>query len=68
MIGMKIVPNDKIKDSREFVSKMREKKLLAAPAAENVVRILPPLIIEKSHVDEAIEILKSLCQEIDSYA
>ena len=31
--------------------------LLTVPADENVIRILPPLVIETSHVDEAIEII-----------
>jgi acetylornithine/N-succinyldiaminopimelate aminotransferase len=33
-------------------------------AGENVVRLLPPLIIERAQVDEAVTILEQLCQEL----
>lgn len=59
MLGIKVEG-----DSKEFVTKLREKKLLTVAAAENVVRILPPLIIEKEHVDEAINLISTLCTEI----
>jgi len=51
-------------ENRSFVEKLREKNLLTVPAAENIVRILPPLILEESHVDEGIKIIKSLCEEL----
>jgi acetylornithine/N-succinyldiaminopimelate aminotransferase len=38
-------------------NKLRDAGLLTVPADDNVVRFLPPLIIENSHVDEAIDIL-----------
>jgi len=38
----------------DFVNKLRENELLTVSAAENVVRLVPPLIIEQQHVDEAI--------------
>ncbi|HIF05679.1 MAG TPA: aminotransferase class III-fold pyridoxal phosphate-dependent enzyme, partial [Gemmatimonadetes bacterium] len=31
--------------------------LLTVPAGDNVVRLLPPLNIEESHIDEAVGIL-----------
>ncbi len=37
--------------------------MLTVPAAENVIRLLPPLIIEESHVREAIEILERSATE-----
>lgn len=37
-----------------------EKGMLVVGAGEKVVRFVPPLIIEKSHVDEAIAILKAV--------
>lgn len=62
--GMGLMIGVKIKgDSREFVSKLREKGLLTVAAADNVVRILPPLIITKKDVDEAIVILKNAIEE-----
>jgi acetylornithine/N-succinyldiaminopimelate aminotransferase len=38
-------------------NKLRDAGLLTVPADDNVVRFLPPLIIENSHADEAIYIL-----------
>jgi len=58
MLGLKLKT-----DSIAFVNKLREKKLLTAPAAEEVVRILPPLIITKENIDEAVSIIKSVCEE-----
>ncbi|HWT11428.1 MAG TPA: aspartate aminotransferase family protein [Allosphingosinicella sp.] len=42
-------------DSRAFVAHLREHGLLTVAAGENVVRILPPLIIEEAHVAEFID-------------
>jgi acetylornithine/N-succinyldiaminopimelate aminotransferase len=58
MLGIKVSI-----EPREFVEKLRTKKLLTVAAADNVVRILPPLIIEKAHVDEAIRAIEELCKE-----
>ncbi len=53
MLGLKCeVPNI------ELWHQLRANGLLTVPAAENVVRLLPPLIIEQDHVREAIEILE----------
>ena len=38
-----------------------EQGLLTVPAAENVVRLLPPLIIEDAQVDEVLGILERVC-------
>jgi len=50
-----VVPNG------ELVGKLMEQGLLTVPAAENVVRLLPPLIIEDAQVDEALGILEAVC-------
>jgi acetylornithine/N-succinyldiaminopimelate aminotransferase len=39
---------------------MREHRLLSVSAGENVIRLMPPLIIEESHVEEAIGILDTV--------
>ena len=44
----------------ELVDKLRTAGLLTAPAEHNVIRIVPPLIIDQSHVDEALEILHTV--------
>jgi len=52
LLGLRcVVPNT------EMVTRLREAGLLTAGAAENVIRLLPPLIIEERHVDEAAGIL-----------
>jgi acetylornithine/N-succinyldiaminopimelate aminotransferase len=38
--------------------------LLAVPAADNVVRLLPPLTIEASHVAEAVTMLERVCARL----
>ena len=51
-------------DNRALVARLRDNGLLAIPAADNVVRLLPPLIIAESHVDEAMAILERSCAEL----
>ncbi len=46
----------------EMVARLREAGLLTVGAAENVVRILPPLIIDEIHIDEALAILEQVCE------
>jgi len=46
--------------ARDFVAHLRDEHgLLTVAAGENVVRLLPPLVIEESHVAEAIEKLSA---------
>ena len=56
MLGLKcVVPNT------EMVAKLREEGLLTVGAAENVIRLLPPLIIEERQVDEAVQAIERAC-------
>lgn len=48
----------------EVVSKSMEQGLIVITAGTNVLRFVPPLIIEKQHVDEMAEIL---CRIFDQY-
>ena len=48
--------------SGDLISDARERGLLLVGAAENTIRILPPLIIEESHVDEAVSILEEVAK------
>lgn len=43
----------------DIILKAQELGLLIISAGKNVIRLLPPLIITKEHVDEMIEKLKS---------
>lgn len=44
----------------ELVKKAYEKKLLLVGAGSNVVRFVPPLVIQKVHIDSMIQILKEV--------
>jgi acetylornithine/N-succinyldiaminopimelate aminotransferase len=47
----------------EIVPKLMARGLLTVPAAENVVRLLPPLIIDRAEADEAVTILEEICRD-----
>ncbi|MDB3913100.1 aspartate aminotransferase family protein [Candidatus Pelagibacter sp.] len=51
-------------DQTKFIKKLMDNKLLTIRAAENVVRILPPLNVKKSEIDKAILILNKVCSEL----
>ena len=52
MLGLKMrVPNT------EFVNELFKHNMLAVGAGDNVVRLLPPLIIEEGEVREALKLL-----------
>ena len=52
------------KNQVNFIKKLMDNKLLTIKAAENVVRILPPLNVKKNEIDQAIKIIKKVCSEI----
>ncbi len=49
----------------KFIEKLMENKLLTIRAAENVVRILPPLNVKKNEINQALSIIKKVCSEIN---
>jgi len=49
----------------DVLARLRANGLLAVTAGENVIRILPPLIIDDSHVEEAGAILDRACADIE---
>jgi acetylornithine/N-succinyldiaminopimelate aminotransferase len=60
MIGIKTrVPNT------DFVAAARAEKLLTIPAGDNVVRLLPPLIVTDAEVTEAVERLSRSCSDVE---
>ena len=50
-------------DQTNFIKKLMENKLLTIRAAENVVRVLPPLNVKKSELDEALKIINKVCSQ-----
>nr|WP_068431123.1 aspartate aminotransferase family protein [Magnetospirillum sp. XM-1]CUW38313.1 succinylornithine transaminase, PLP-dependent\ len=59
MLGFKpVMPNT------EMVARLAAGGMLTVGAGDNVVRLLPPLIIDESHVDEAVGILARAFDEV----
>jgi acetylornithine/N-succinyldiaminopimelate aminotransferase len=59
LLGVKCkVPNT------AFIDKLLDLGMLAVGAGDNVVRLVPPLIVEPSHIAEAIDILHRACGEL----
>jgi len=56
LIGLQL-----FEDQTKFVQKLMDNKLLTIRAAENVIRILPPLNVKKNEIDLAIKIIKKVC-------
>ena len=50
MLGVKMKS-----DSRPFVTFLRDHGLLTVAAGDNVMRVLPPLIIDEAHISEFVE-------------
>ena len=59
MLGLKCIPKN-----TTVVDKCTKAGLLLVGAGSNVVRMVPPLIVEDSHVDEAIVILDAVASEL----
>ena len=57
LLGIKVIPDQKL-----FIKKLLANKLLTIRAAENVVRLLPPLNVKKENIDQAIVILRKVCK------
>lgn len=60
LLGLRtVVPNG------DFVAAARAQKLLTIPAGDNVVRLMPPLIITEAEVSEAATRLDAACTAIE---
>ena len=55
MIGIEI--KHKVQD---ILAQLLERHIIALPAGPNVIRLLPPLVIEKAQLDQVIEALQEL--------
>ena len=49
-------------NQEKFIGKLMQEKLLTIRAAENVVRILPPLNVSKKEIDQAVTIINKVCK------
>ncbi len=52
------------KDQTNFIQKLMDQRLLTIRAAENVIRILPPLNVKKKEIDMALKIIDKVCSEL----
>ena len=50
------------KDQTDFIKRLLMQKLLTVKAAENVVRLLPPLNVTKKEISIALKILNAVCE------
>ena len=60
MLGVKLKS-----DSRAFVAYLRTRGILTVAAADNVVRVLPPLNIEEHHIREFVETLSAAAADYE---
>jgi acetylornithine/N-succinyldiaminopimelate aminotransferase len=60
MLGVKMKT-----DSRAFVNYLRTKGLLTVAAGDNVMRVLPPLVIEEEHIREFVDTLSAAAAEYE---
>jgi acetylornithine/N-succinyldiaminopimelate aminotransferase len=64
--GMGLMLGIKMKsDSRAFVNYLRTRGLLAVAAGDNVMRVLPPLIIEEAHIREFVDALSAAAADYE---
>ncbi len=61
MLGLKLKT-----PAGDFVNAMRAHGMLGVGAGDNVVRLLPPLVIEESHVREAMEKLEAAARDVEA--
>ena len=59
MIGIQLY-----KDQTVFIKKLMDNQLLTIRAAENVVRILPPLNVKKNELYQAFKVMDRVCSEL----
>ena len=50
-------------DQTKFINKLLNNKLLSIRAAENVVRLLPPLNVTRTEISLALKIIENVCGE-----
>ena len=53
------------KNQYNFIKALMKNKLLTIRAAENVVRILPPLNVKKNEINQALKIIDKVCKKFN---
>ncbi|KAB2881867.1 MAG: aminotransferase class III-fold pyridoxal phosphate-dependent enzyme, partial [Pseudorhodoplanes sp.] len=63
LLGLKAaVPNG------DLVKELRAERLLTVAAGDNVVRLLPPLVIGEAEIAEALDMIERACSRLASAA
>ena len=52
-------------DQAKFIKMLMDNNLLTIRAAENVVRILPPLNVKKNEINQSLKIIKKVCSKLN---
>ena len=60
LIGIQLFRNQ-----ADFIESLMQNKLLVIRAAENVVRILPPLNVKKNEINQALKIIQKVCKSLN---
>jgi acetylornithine/N-succinyldiaminopimelate aminotransferase len=60
MLGLKMKT-----DSRAFVTYLRDHGVLTVAAGDNVMRVLPPLVIEEAHITEFVDRLSEAARQYE---
>jgi acetylornithine/N-succinyldiaminopimelate aminotransferase len=63
MLGLKLKPEVL---NTDFISELYRQGLLTVGAGDNVIRILPPLIIEEKEARQAVELLEAAAEKFSS--
>ena len=71
MIGIEIVEDKKTKEKDKkkrdrIIMECFRRGLLILGCGDNVVRFMPPLIVEKKHIDKAVEIFEDVLKEVEA--
>jgi len=62
MIGIKMSSNI---DVKKLAQSFLDEKIIVGTAGNNVLRLLPPLVIEENHIDQFVYILKDLFKKMN---
>jgi acetylornithine/N-succinyldiaminopimelate aminotransferase len=59
LVGLRAVP-----PSTELVDELRAEKMITVAAGDNVVRLLPPLIVSEEEIAEAVRRIERACARL----
>ena len=56
-------PTGRSKPAAEYLVPFRERDILVATAGADVVRFLPPLVVEKDRIDEVVDVFDEILRQ-----